>query len=78
MNAPLATTIEEPSAMTTARKGVSQTEYRIVGTLQGVLDGCRNVFQTYPAGGYDTRINAMELGDEGYYVARMSRMNSCE
>lgn len=73
--------LQQPQAKASVeeRRGVSSTEYRIVGELRRVSEEIERLFGEYHPFGYGTRVAAIDMTDkEGIYAARMSRSNSCE
>jgi hypothetical protein len=68
----------KPRASVMSRRGVSSTEYRVIGPLHEVLQAIEGIFGEYPAAGYGTMVHTILL--EGYtdYVARVSHSNSCD
>jgi hypothetical protein len=63
-------------------RGNSCTEYRITGRLDAVFAAIESLFTNYHPHGYGTRVHAIDMGyggkDDGLYIARVSRMNSCD
>lgn len=77
MNAPTNTTqLEE--ATVSERRGVSNAEYRVVGTLESVLKVIESIFINYDVRGYGTHVHAIGMETDGRYYARISRMLSCD
>lgn len=58
-------------------RGISMTEYYIVGPLEDVQAAIGKLFDAYHPAGYGTMVNHL-VYDAGQYRARMSRANSSE
>jgi hypothetical protein len=58
--------------------GCSNTEYRITGPLEAVFKEIRSLFVNYHPFGYGTHVHGISMEGEDKFVARVSRMNSCD
>jgi hypothetical protein len=59
------------------QRGVGRTEYTIGGTLDEVLSEIRRKFTDFPIMAYGSHLHLMTVENDGVYIARMSRANSC-
>lgn len=57
-------------------KGVSMTEYRIVGSLPSVLVALMEMFAKWPGRGYGTQVHELYQQQDGQYAMRLSHANS--
>lgn len=61
------------------RRGVSSTEYHIIGPLQAVFRTIEQLFKRYHPMGYGTYVHSISLSDNGRdFTARVSHSNSCD
>jgi|RhiMethySRZTD1v2_1073278.scaffolds.fasta_scaffold1587672_2 hypothetical protein len=58
--------------------GCSHTEYRITGPLEAVFKEITSLFVNYHPFGYGTHVHALSMKGEDQFVARVSRLNSCD
>jgi len=67
----------QTSASIAPKVGASVTEYSIKGDLPNVLKAIEALYDQYHPAGYDTTVHSIRYDGE-QYIARMSRLNSCE
>lgn len=76
MNAPVAPF----DVLQQERRGVSQTEYRIVGALAAVFRAVETIMGEYSPVGYGTRVASIDCDypRDDVFVARITRSNSAD
>jgi hypothetical protein len=68
---------DQADALIEKTRGLSFTEYQIVGELREVLQAIKTIFINYDPQGYGTQVKLMrQVGDK--YEARVWRANSCD
>lgn len=61
-------------------KGVSPSQviYTATGDLQAVFRAIESLLVNYDPRGYGTSVDTIHMGNDGLYVARITRMHSCD
>jgi len=78
VNAPTVV-VKEEVASVMEQRGVSSTEYHIVGPLPAVFKVIEQLFRRYHPLGYGTYVHSISMPDSGPdFKARVSRSNSCD
>lgn len=65
-------------ATVTKEVSVNRVAYTIKGNLEAVFWAIEDLLGSYDPRGYGTSVDTIHMGDDGQYVARVTRMHSCD